>query len=77
MAVLQPQHAPKASRVAESLVIGETFRGMKEMSVLARQRIEQLALTVDWIITDSRDEAAEPEKAEIARLGPTLNVAGR
>ncbi len=28
------------SRVVKSLVIGETFLGMKEMSAIARQRIE-------------------------------------
>jgi hypothetical protein len=65
------------SRVAESLVIGETFLGMKEMSAIARRRIEERGFEVDWIVTETRDEAVGLKRSEMSRLQPTLNVMGK
>jgi excinuclease UvrABC nuclease subunit len=65
------------SRVAESLVIGETFLGMKEMSTIARRRIEERGFEVDWIVTEKRDEAVVLKRSETSRLQPSLNVMGK
>ena len=65
------------SRVAESLVIGETFLGMKEMSAIARRRIEERGFEVDWIVTETQDEAVVLKRSEMSRLQPTLNVMGK